>query len=266
MEKFVMAAGSAVRYSEFGKGKKTICLLHGYLESIEVFENFAGQLGKNHHIILIDLPGHGISNHGNRETITVEYMAQVVAVILNKAGVSHCTVLGHSMGGYVAIALTEIHPELVEALILFHSTPSGDSLEKRELRQREIAAIEAGKKELLATINPGRGFAKDNLKRCADAIDELSEQIMITEDKAIIATLKGLMERPDRNDFFEKLTIPHLMIFGLKDNYIPVEIAEELISKNPNAQIAWLENSGHHGFIEEPEKSYEIINQFVNSL
>lgn len=266
MEKFIMAAGSAVRYSEFGKGTKTICLLHGYLESIEVFENFAGQLGKNHRIILVDLPGHGISDYGNRDTITVDYMAQVVAVVLEKAGVSRCTILGHSMGGYVAIALAELHPELVEALILFHSTPNGDSLEKKELRQREIAAIEAGKKELLATINPGRGFATENLKRCADAIAELAEQIMITEDKAIIATLKGLMERPDRNVFFEKLTIPHLMVFGLKDNYIPVEIAEELISRNPNAQVAWLENSGHQGFIEEPEKSYQIIDEFVNSL
>lgn len=265
MEKFVMAAGAAVRYSDFGQGQNTICLLHGYLESIEVWSHFGGLLGKQFRIIEIDLPGHGISTWAGRESITVEFMAEVVSEVLRKAGVEQCTLVGHSMGGYVVAAMAELHPEQLSSIVFFHSSPSGDTPEKIQFRQREIEAIAGGKKELLATINPGRGFAPHNLKRCENAIDELSEQVMMTEDVAIIATLKGLMERTDRIAIVAALDIPVLYIFGKFDNYIPLESALSIIKRCPKAVAVWLENSGHNGFIEEPQLSAEIITDFAIS-
>lgn len=263
MEKMVMAGGNAVRYTDFGKGEKVICLLHGYLESIEVWESFAGQLGKTFRVVAIDLPGHGFSDYANQEIIAIDYMADIVATVLDKAGIDKCCVVGHSMGGYVAAALAVLHPEKVKSLVFFHSSPSGDSDEKKINRTREAELIIAGKKEMLATVNPGRGFAPANLKRCENAIDELSEQIMMTEDKAIIAILKGLSERTDRTEQIAALDIPVLFIFGKHDNYIPVEAAQAIVEKQPKAQVAWLENSGHMGFVEEHDASMEILRRFV---
>lgn len=261
-----MAAGVATRYSDFGKGDKTICLLHGYLESIEVWEHFGGLLGKQFRVIAIDLPGHGLSDWGTREAITMDFMAEVVSEVLRKAGVSKCTLVGHSMGGYVAAAMAALHVEQLNAVIFFHSSPSGDTPEKAEFRKREIEAIIAGKKELLASLNPGRGFAPHNIKRCTESIDELAEQTMMTDDRAIIATLNGLMERPDRDAVIAALSVPVLLIFGRYDNYIPVEVAEAIIEKHPQAQIAWLDNSGHNGFIEEPVQAAEILIRFTEAL
>lgn len=263
MEKFAMADGTALRYSDFGKGEKVLVLIHGYMESLEVFDSFAGVLGKQYRVICVDLPGHGFSQWQDREVITVDYSADTVAALLIKIGVTRATVIGHSMGGYVAVAMAQRHGELLEGLVLLHSSPSGDTPDKKEFRLREIAAIEAGKKEMLATVNPGRGFAPMNQRRLSDRIDELSEQIMITEDAAIIATLKGLMEREDRTDFFASTPIARLMIFGKWDNYIPIEAAEAMIEKFPTAQHAWLENSGHNSFLEEPDKVVDIIREFV---
>lgn len=260
-----MAAGTAIRYADFGKGSQAVVLLHGYLESLEIWEKFGGMLGKQFRVLEIDLPGHGWSDWAARETITVDYMADCVAAVLEKANVKSATIVGHSMGGYVALALAQRHPRLIEGLVLFHSTPNGDSPEKCEDRLREIAAIEAGKKELLSTINPGRGFAPANLKRCQETIDELSQQIMLTDDTAIIATLKGLMEREDRNDFFDTVTYPTLMIFGKNDNYIPVEAAKAMAERHPKSQVAWLEKSGHMGFIEEPDFSFAILKEFLEN-
>lgn len=258
-----MSADTATRYSDFGKGDKVICLLHGYLESIEVWDHFGGILGKTFRVIAIDLPGHGLSDWGSREVITVDYMAQIVAGVLHKAGVTKCCIIGHSMGGYVAAAIAELYPELVESLIFFHSSPTGESPAKAEQRKREIELIAAGKKEMLAGVNPGRGFAPHNTQRYSDAIDELSEQVMMTEDQAIIATLRGLMERPDRSDVIARIAAPVLFIFGRFDNYIPVEAAEAILTKVPNAQVAWLDNSGHSGFIEQPQESSRIITHFI---
>lgn len=263
MEKFIMSADTATRYSDFGKGDKVICLLHGYLESIEVWDHFGGILGKHFRVIAIDLPGHGLSDWGSREVITVDYMAQIVAGVLRKIGVAKCCIIGHSMGGYVAAAIAELYPELVESLIFFHSSPTGESPVKAEQRKREIELIAAGKKEMLAGVNPGRGFAPQNTQRYSDAIDELSEQVMMTEDQAIIATLRGLMQRPDRSDVIARLNAPVLFIFGCFDNYIPVEAAEAILTKVPKAQVAWLDNSGHSGFIEQPQESSRIIAHFI---
>lgn len=258
-----MAQGTALRYSDFGKGAKVLVLLHGYMESLEVFEAFAGALGKMYRVICVDLPGHGFSQWQDREVITVDYSGDTVVSLLTKIGVDRATVIGHSMGGYVAVSMAQRHEDMVEALVMLHSSPSGDTDDKKEFRMREIAAIEAGKKEVLATVNPGRGFAPMNQRRMSERIDELSEQIMMTEDEAIIATLKGLMEREDRSEFFATTHIPRLMIFGKWDSYIPVEAAQAMIERFPTAKHAWLENSGHNSFLEEPDRVVEIVSEFV---
>lgn len=258
-----MAGGTPVRYADAGKGTQAVLLLHGYLESIEVWDDFAGELGKNYRVIRMDLPGHGFSDWGGREVIGIDYMADTAAAVLELAGVERCTVVGHSMGGYVALSMAANHPEKVDGLVLFHSSPNADTPEKAANRQREIELIEAGKKEMLAKVNPGRGFAEANLRRCAEAIEDLAEQVMLTEDEAIVAVLKGMSQRKDRNEDMRRLGIPELMIFGLGDNYIPVAAAESMVLAQPQARVAWLENSGHMGFVEQPQESLAILEDFL---
>ena len=170
------------------------------------------------------------------------------------------------MGGYVALALAANHPEQVEGLVLFHSSPNADTPEKAANRQREIELIEAGKKEMLARVNPGKGFAEANLKQCSEAIEELSEQVMMTEDAAIAAVLRGMSRRLDRNDKMRGFGIPELMIFGRGDNYIPVAAAEAMAAAQPQARVAWLERSGHMGFIEQPSESLSILKEFLTTV
>lgn len=258
-----MAGDTPVRYSDAGRGTQVVLLLHGYLESIEVWEDFAGMLGRDYRVICVDLPGHGFSDWGGREVIGIDYMADTVAAVLAAVGVERCTAVGHSMGGYVALALAENHPERVEGLVLFHSSPNADTPEKAANRLREIELIEAGKKEMLARVNPGKGFAEANLRRCVEAIEELAEQVMLTEDEAIAAVLRGMAQRPDRNGAMRKLTIPELMIFGRGDNYIPVASAEAMAAAQPQARVAWLDGSGHMGFVEQPAVALEVLTDFL---
>ncbi len=263
MEKFIMVDGIPVRYADFGKGPQAVLLLHGYLEAIEVWEEFAGQLGKRYRVLLVDLPGHGFTGTGGRDTLTMDFMADVVAGTLARAGVERCVVVGHSMGGYVALALAENHPALVEKLVLFHSSPNADTPEKAANRQREIEIVQADRKELLATTNPGKGFAPDNLRRCAETIAELGEQIMMMENEAIVAALRGMAARPDRNAAMRRMGVPQLMIFGRNDQYIPAEAAAAIAAGQPQASVVWLEGSGHMGFVEQPEESFERLSDFL---
>ncbi len=262
MEKFIMAAGCAVRVSDTVKGDRAIVLLHGYLESLDVWDEFTKLLAPHARVMAIDLPGHGISEVKG-EVHIMSFLADVVYGAMQELGVGKALIVGHSMGGYVALEFINRHPEAATGIVLLHSGPNPDNEEKRENRRREIALIEAGKKELIARAFPHVGFAPQNRERMAAEIEDLSEQIVLTEDEGIIAMLNGMSERADMNDMLRASKVPQMAILGRHDEYIPQEAADTLVRNHPQMKVVWLENSGHMGFAEEPEKTAEAIIGFL---
>lgn len=196
IEKFIMAGPTALHVCDSEKGDRCVVLLHGYLESLLVWEEFIPLLYKKVRVVTLDLPGHGISVVQG-DTHTMEFLADTVAAGVRALGITRCTVVGHSMGGYVALALCERHPELLDGLVLLSSTPYADSPEKAENRRREIALVQAGRKELLSRVAPAAGFAEENRARMADEIEDLTEQVFVTEDEGIVALLNGMITRKD---------------------------------------------------------------------
>lgn len=265
MEKLTMAGGVALRYADFGTGDHTIVLLHGYLECMDIWEGFAGQLGRNQRVITLDLPGHGISETVG-EIHTMEFLADTVKALLDKIGVTKCVMIGHSMGGYVTYVFAKKYPEYLSGMVLFHSSPDADTEDRKKLRDREIRAIEQGKKELLAQLNGGKQYAKENRKRLYDNIVGDEEQTMMTDNDGIVALLRGMRERDDMNDFVDSLTIPHMFIFGRGDELILPESGMETEARHPKSRVEWLEHSGHMGFVEERERSLEIIEDFIGTI
>ena len=262
VEKFIMAGETALHLCDSQEGDRCIVLLHGYLESLLVWEDFVPLIYKNARVVTLDMPGHGISQVKG-ECHSMEFLADTVKAMLDTLGIERCTLVGHSMGGYVALAFCEKYPERLDGVVLLSSTPNADSDEKRANREREIALIKAGKKELLTHTAPQAGFAADNCRAMRDYIDDLAEIIHITEDEGIVALLNGMMERVDQNKMLAECGVPQLFICGKHDAYIPVEAAEEIIALNPQAQVAWLEESGHMGFIEEPQRCAEALLSFM---
>jgi pimeloyl-ACP methyl ester carboxylesterase len=261
-EKFLMAGSIALHIADSGVGDKCVVLLHGYLESMYVWDDFTSLLTPSVRVITVDIPGHGISEVKG-EVHTMEMVADVLHEMLNSLGIEKVTMVGHSMGGYVSLAFCARYPEQLEGLVLLSSSPNPDTDLKKENRRREIALVRAGKKDALARVAPEAGFAEHNRRRLKSYIDDLVECVHITEDDGIVALLGGMIERVDQNEMLRKCGVPQLFIMGKHDAYIPVEAAEAIIANNPQAEVAWLENSGHMGFIEEPEACAEALLKFV---
>ena len=260
-----MAGSTALHIADSGVGDKCVVLLHGYLESMYVWDDFTSLLTPSVRVITVDIPGHGISEIKG-EVHTMDMIADVLHEMINSLGIEKVTMVGHSMGGYVSLAFCARYPEQLEGLVLLSSSPNPDTDEKRENRRREIALVRAGKKDALARVAPETGFAPHNRKRLKSYIDDLVECVHITEDDGIVALLGGMIERVDQNEMLRKCSVPQLFIMGKHDAYIPVEAAETIIANNPQAQVAWLENSGHMGFIEEPEACAEALLNFVGKI
>ena len=262
VEKFIMAGDSALHICDSEVGDKAVVLLHGYLENMLVWEEFVPLLYKELRVITLDIPGHGISEVKG-EIHSMDYLADTLALALDKLGIASATVVGHSMGGYMALAFAERHPERLDGLVLLHSTPYADSEEKRKNRQREISLIKSGKKELLAHTAPEAGFAVENRKRFRTEIEDLQQTIYLTEDAGIVALLNGMIERKAQSEMLHALGKPILFVLGRKDGYIVAEVAEKMVAEHPEAKVVWLENSGHMGFIEEPQACAKALLEFV---
>lgn len=275
MEKFIIASGTALRISDSGYGrtaagknpegsKPTIVLLHGYLESLDVWDDFTKLLAPRLRVVSLDLPGHGVSEVKG-EVHTMDFLADVVRGALEEQGIGKCVLAGHSMGGYAALAFLRKYPEMLDGFILFHSFPGADTPEKIEHRQREIEVVLSGKKDLLANT-VAMGFAAHNRAKFVDAIADLSEQVVLTEEEGVVALLRGMSERADSNDMLRKSDVPQMFVLGRHDEYITMPIAEDMVARHPQAEVLWLDDSGHMGFIEEPQKSAEAIIDFCQRV
>jgi pimeloyl-ACP methyl ester carboxylesterase len=264
VEKFIMAGQTPVHICDSERGERCVVLLNGYLESMLVWDDFIPYIYKEIRVVTIDLPGHGISVVQG-ECHPMEFLADTVADAMSALGIERYTVVGHSMGGYVALALCERYADRLDGLVLLSSTPNADTPEKAENRRREIALVKSGKKEMLARVAPAAGFAETNRRRMADAIADLTELVTVTEEEGIVALLNGMIERPDRHAMLQASKVRQLFILGRKDDYIPVEVAEAMVARHPQAEVVWLDESGHMGFLEEPAACAAALLQFCQA-
>jgi pimeloyl-ACP methyl ester carboxylesterase len=196
----------------------------------------------------------------------MEFMATIVKELLDSLGIKKIILTGHSMGGYVTLAFLELFPEILSGYSLFHSQPFPDTPEAVEKRMREIALTEEAKQELFYTDNIRKMFAGSNLEKFHDELNHSVDIASGLNGNGIIAVLNGMMARPSRLSVMEEGRVPCLWILGAMDNYIPCENIQTRVSLPSNASVVVLHNSGHMGFIEEEDKSVEVITEFVEKL
>lgn len=260
MEKFCQISGIPVRLQWEGKGD-AVLLLHGYLETLEVWDEFVEALKVHHKVIRLDLPGHGFS--GTKPDInTMEFMAAVAKEAVHLAGEEKVHLVGHSMGGYVALAFAEQFPEQTQSLCLFHSTPYADTPEKQEKREKEIEFIQAGKLNLLLDMQMQQVFANENVKRFEHKIADLQGCSLTMEPEGVIASIRALAARESKEAFLKSFTAPVLFVFGEHDNFISNEVAARMEQDYPQAKVCKLSQSGHCGFVEQMNESVSQLQQF----
>ena len=255
---------AVIRYADLGYGEPVV-LLHGYLESLEIWDGFADELSADYRVICPDLPGHGRSGiYSNIDSMDI--MADAVKHVLDVLGIGRTVIVGHSMGGYAALAFEDFYPELTIGFGLFHSHAISDPEDKKANRDREIALVKAGKKKQFIDVNIPNAFAADNHEKFKEKIDWARQIALATSDEGIIHALEGMKSRPDRRDVLRNTTDPLLIIAGRKDHYIPFEVYEQHFDLASKTEVVVLENSGHMGFIEEKQKSLESLRRFLERI
>lgn len=237
----------SVNYQIQGHGK-CLVLLHGFLESLEIWNDFSSTLSHEFKVLVIDMPGHGKSEC-IAEVHTMELMADVVKAVLEHLNIQECVMIGHSMGGYVASAFASKYPEYLHGLGLFHSSVYADSPEARQNRERTIELVNSDRIGFIRNFIPGL-FAPNNRQTYIREIEMLQGLASTISKTSIIAALAGMKERKDHQRTIAVIDIPVLFILGKEDQRIPVDSAMEMIALPKHSDILILGNVGHMGYTE----------------
>ena len=241
-----------------------VLLLHSYWGSHLLFDQLASRLSKSRQVIRIDLPGHGGSGDPP-EGYRFDAFAEVLDELLLRLHIIEKTIIiGHSMGGYIALSYIARYPQKTESLVLIHSPVKSADIQSVKLRNREAGLLLKGKRELLLQVTIPSNFAPgDNRK--ADVLLALLNYTagQVTTNGA----LRSIEAMNHRSDYLKTLQGAHYPILIIAGKYDKVYAAEEQLKDGgtiAKAEVLLLNHSGHLGFLEEEELVLNKLNQFIN--
>lgn len=260
----IMVDGHMVHYRDEGRNnKKTVVLLHGFLQNLDVWSSYVLSYMHDFRVLTIDLPGHGHTDTFG-EVHSMDMMARVVKTVLDEAGVNQCVMVGHSMGGYVALAFAEKYPYSLRGLGLVNSHALCDSDSHRESRQAVCEQVMENRASYIVNFVPTL-FDDSNRAALSQDIKDLQDQCLETRTEAIVAAQTGMMNRPSRIGVLQQLEVPVLFVYGKNDKRIPIEIAISQAMIPSHSEILLLDHVGHMSFMEEREYVKPRIKNFVDT-
>jgi pimeloyl-ACP methyl ester carboxylesterase len=193
-------------------------------------------------------------------------MAQLVQQIIVREGIQQYIVLGHSMGGYIALSLAQQFPHGISGLGLIHSHPFADSEERKHGRRKSIDFIrEHGKIHYLKQLFPGffpPGYAQNH----PEIVHTLLEISHSFSEDGICAALQAMAMREDTSHVLANFPNPVLFVLGKEDTLVPIDMMRDQTILPKKTVVHILEGIGHMSMFEAPEQLNHILEQYVKQI
>ncbi|MBL4592276.1 MAG: alpha/beta hydrolase [Flavobacteriales bacterium] len=225
-----------------------------------MWKPFAKELSITQRVITIDLLG-----HGNTDCLsyvhTMEEMAEAVEAVMHHLKLRKYFLVGHSLGGYVSLAIAENNPDNIKGLVMFHSSAKGDIKQKKIDRGRAIKIIKKNAKVFINEAVPN--LFNTNYKPHKRGVAQIKKIALNTSKQGIVAALEGMKNRVDREIILKFAPYPVLYIIGEEDNILPYQDLIGQAKLPENGGYLLLKNVGHMGFIESKKETYKAIKKFI---
>lgn len=258
--KNILYKNCEVSYRIEGEGD-AIVFVHGFGEDSNIWRNQVGQFKENK-CIYIDLPGSGKSSF-NADLNSIEAYAKLVNAVIEAENISKCILIGHSMGGYIALAFANLFPQKLISLMLFHSSAYADSEEKIANRKKSIEFVSNhSAAAYFKTMLPDLFFDKE---LHAEMISQQTEYAKSIGDEATKQYLQIMMDRADNTEVLKVLSIPVAFILGEHDKAVPFAQGLEQTHLADTTYLYILRQSAHMGMLEETDRVNNSLIQFVKS-
>ncbi len=255
-----MPEQSGIFYTDQGKGFP-ILLIHGFCETHEIWNTFSKELSKDFRVLTIDLPGFGKSELLNL-SFSIADVASKVLKWLAELQIKSCISIGHSLGGYVTLAMAEQEPEMLKAFCLFHSTAYADTEERKHSRNKVIEFVSKhGVQPFIESFIPPLFFDQSN-KRILPLVRLASQ----TRFETVVAYVKAMRDRPDRTNVLQHFKGPVLFIAGERDSGISSESIRKQAELTVKGTVHVLPAVAHMGMFEEEGKTCQHVREFLKGV
>ncbi len=251
-------------YSSEGQGKPLV-FIHGFCETKEIWHYFKNYFTRGFQVICLDLPGFGGSG-GLGEQTSIELMATKVHSTLKHLEVANPILIGHSLGGYVALAYAEMYPNELSGLCMFHSTAFEDVPEKKENRNKTIEYVEKhGVDAFCNPFVPGLFFHRnrEDLKEQIQYVLQIARQ---TKLESIVNTTKAMRDRKDRTEVLSQIKVPVSYIIGKEDTAVTIDKSISQCHLAAQSQVLFLGQTGHMGMFERERECADFLLGFIHAI
>ncbi|NVO19694.1 MAG: alpha/beta hydrolase [Bacteroidetes bacterium] len=260
MERSLQFRGKSISYDIAGAGNPVV-LLHGFIESKAIWTKFTEVLSLDFLVIAIDLPGHGESEVC-ASVHDMSLMADSVKAVLDENAVTNALIVGHSMGGYVALELGSSYPERVKGIVLFHSQAAPDTDEAKRNRDRTIKIVKQNRHGFIKQFIPDL-FDPSHVSEYQEGIKSLLEIASEMSPEGIMAAISGMRDRKGGLELLSSASFPFLFIAGKQDSRIPFKLVLEQAAIPEHSEALILADVGHMGYIEAPAITLQAVRHFA---
>ncbi len=253
--------GIKIKYNTSGKGAAVV-FLHGFLENSTMWDATITHFSDTYQCIVIDLLGHG-DTQCLGYIHTVEDMAHAVKAVLDHLEVEHSTFIGHSMGGYVALAYVDLFPDLISGLALLNTTSFPDSEERKINRTRAINIVKKNP-DAYTSMAIANLFAKKSRSAFVEEIEHIKNQASKTSLQGIISALEGMKIRRDRSTILSQFQKPKIIFAGKLDPVLNYD-QSVLEAKQTETRLVSFDG-GHMSHIENKEALITVLQEFLKQI
>lgn len=235
-----------------------IVWIHGFGEDSSVWEDFLPAIHSYY-------TSHVFDHAGFTGYVSIEEYANALRVFLAGKGIEKPVLIGHSMGGYIALEYAARYSDQVHGLGLFHSSAAADSEQKKKERDKTGAFIaQNGTAAFIKNFYPNmfsEGFRQENADFLAQNIRRYSE----LSPQALVSATESMKNRRDHLETLPTFIFPVFQILGKQDTFVLLEKALEqtALLQQPSALI--LDTIAHAGMFEAPSLCADFINHWLGS-
>lgn len=234
---------------------QTLVLLHGFGETAAVWQPLAEPLAAHADVLLPD--------YSERALPHLDAYADWLRDWLDARRAGPVVLVGHSMGGYIALAFAEKYGDRLTGLGLFHSTAYADSEERRQKRLEAIQKIDStGVEEFLRGFVPNL-YAETYARQFPERLEAHVQAVKHLPAEALKAALRAMRDRPDRREVLRRAPFPVLFVIGLADRSVSPQDALEQVTLPARHHEAVLDGIGHSGMTEAPEGCLSALRDFL---
>ncbi|MFB6894614.1 alpha/beta fold hydrolase [Kitasatospora sp. NPDC056327] len=257
---------SAVPVRESGTGTPLV-LLHAFPLNAAMWsaqlDELPGPAGDRARVIAPDQRGFGGAALGS-EAPSLDTVADDVARLLDAEGIDRTVLGGLSMGGYVAMAFAQRHPDRLAGLLLANTKATADPDAARLNRERIASAVLA--RDSVQLLLDERMAAGQLGPRSQHLTDRVQRMIAAAPPAAVAWAQRAMAERPERLDVLAGVRVPAAVVAGAEDGLMPLAEAELMTRALPDAELTVLPGVGHLGAVEAPEAFDAVVLRLLDRV